>query len=285
MTARRTVLVAGLTLCSSTLAAAAVTDATAARRGATWLAAQQISTVGQQADAIVAMAATGTAKATLRARLAALAPAAPSYATTAGAAGKVVLAAVAAGANPANINGVNYVARIRSSYHNGLYGSGTYDQAYAILALRAAGQTVPLKAIRRVTGARGTGGWGYRLSTGVRDDVSATGITIQALRAFGLSPRHGGLAAATTWMVSRRNASGGYAIDGGNRPAEANSTAIVISALRSMRRTPARRTIDRLRRLQEADGGFRFTIAARGSRVMASVDAIVALAGKTLPVR
>ena len=266
-------------------ASAAVTDATAARRGANWLSSQQITGVGQQADTIVAMAATGIAKSTLRARLAALTPAAPAYATGPGSAGKVALAAVAAGVNPRNVGGVNYIGRIRGAYRNGFYGTSTYDQAYAILALRAAGEPVPIMAIRRVTGARGTGGWGYKLSTGVRDDASATGVMIQALRAFGLTTRHSGLANATTWMVSRKNSGGGYAIDGGNRPTEANTTAIVIAAMRSMRRTPPRTTINRLRRLQEGDGGFRFTLAARGSRVIASADAVVALSGKTLPVR
>ena len=65
----------------SASANAAVTDATAARRGANWLSSQQITGVGQQADTIVAMAATGIAKSTLRARLVALTSAAPAYAT------------------------------------------------------------------------------------------------------------------------------------------------------------------------------------------------------------
>jgi len=285
MNPRLALTIVGTVLGLSASANAAVTDATAARRGANWLSGQQIAGVGQQADAIVAMAAVGTTKSTLRARLSALTPAAPAYATGPGSAGKVVLAAVAAGVNPRNLGGVNYVARIRAAYHNGWYSTSTYDQAYAILALRAAGEPVPIMAVRRVTGARGGGGWGYKLSTGVRDDASATGLVVQALRAYGLTPRHGGLAAATTWMVSRKNSAGGYAIDGGNRPTEANTTAIVIAAMRSMRRTPPRTTINRLRRLQEGDGGFRFTLAARGSRVLASVDAVVALAGKTLPVR
>jgi hypothetical protein len=285
MNPRLALAIVGTVFGLSASAQAAVTDATAARRGANWLSGQQITSVGQQADTIVALAAVGTAKSTLRSRLSTLTPAAPAYASGPGSAGKVVLAAVAAGVNPRTLGGVNYIARIRGAYRNGWYGTSTYDQAYAILALRAAGESVPIMAIRRVTGARGRGGWGYKLSTGVRDDASATGIMVQALRAYGLTPRHSGLAAATTWMTSRRNSAGGYAIDGGNRPTEANTTAIVIAAMRSMRRTPSRTTINRLRRLQEGDGGFRFTLAARGSRVMASVDAVVALAGKSLPIR
>ena len=46
--------------------AAAPTDREAARAGATWLQGLSIGTVGQQADAIVALAATGRPRAALR---------------------------------------------------------------------------------------------------------------------------------------------------------------------------------------------------------------------------
>lgn len=285
MRPRTLIATAAIAALLCTVATAAPADVTAAKRGATWLRGQSIDTAGQQADAIVALAAVGTPKATLRSRLSALAVSAPGYATGAGSAGKIVLAAVAAGANPRAVSGIDYVQRVRGTYRSGYYGSGTYDQAYAVLALRAAGERVPIMALRRLTGARGAGGWGYRLSRNVPDDVSATGLVIQALRSAGLSTSHGGLRAATAWMLAQRNRAGGYAIDGRRRATEANATAIAISALRAMGRSRPGGAYRSLRRLQESDGGFRFTRVSRGSRLLATLDAVVALAGRNLPVR
>lgn len=285
MSRLRLLMVASAAAIVAAAGAVALTRAQSADRGATWLAGQSIATAGQQADAIVALSAAGRTRSSLTGRVATLATIAPSYATGAGSAGKIVLAAVSAGANPRSLGGVDYVARIRATYRDGRYGSGTYDQAYALLALAAAHEPIPRLALRRATAARGTGGWGFRLNRQGSDDISATGIMIQALRAAGLSRSHGGLRSATTWMVSRRNAAGAWAIDGGRRPTEANATAIAICALRAMGHPRPTRAIRALQALQASDGGFRFTRAAAGSRLIATLDAVVALAGRTLPVR
>ena len=185
--------------------AAASTDREAARAGAAWLETLSIGAVGQQADAIVALAATGRPRTTLRARLARMIPAASSYARTAGAAGKVVLAAVAAGRNPRSLGGVNYVARIRAQYAGGRYGASAYDQAYAILALRAAGEPVPRAAITALRDTRGIGGWGFGLTRSGRDDVSATGLLIEASRSAGVPASDVMLRQATAWLLAQRD--------------------------------------------------------------------------------
>ena len=263
--------------------AMAGTDREAARAGAAWLESLSIGAVGQQADAIVALAATGRTRRVLRARLARMTPAASSYASTAGAAGKVVLATVAAGRNPRSLGGVNYVARIRAQYAGGRYGVSAYDQAYAILALRASGEPVPRAAITALRNTRGVGGWGFSLTRSGRDDVSATGLLIEASRSAGVLATDAMLRRATAWLVAQRNASGGFHIAGAGKPTEANSTAIAIRALRAMGRTPPPSTRLALRSLQESDGGFRFTRAVRESRLLASVDAVLALSGRRLP--
>lgn len=263
-------------------ATAATSDRAAARAGAMWLTRVQIDSAGQEADAIVALAANGLSRSSLRRRFDRLAPSASSYGRSAGGAAKIVLAAVAAGANPRAVAGVDYVARIRATYAAGRYGASTYDQAYAMLALRAAGVPVPRAAIVSVRDARGSGGWGYSLSRSARDDVTATALTIQAMRAAGVPARSSGIRAATAWMLTRRNHGGGLAIDGGNRPTETNSTAIAIRTLRAMGRTPPPAMVRQLRSLQEADGGWRFTAATRESRLLATIDASLALSGKGL---
>lgn len=263
--------------------AVGATDREAARAGGAWLEGLSIGTVGQQADAIVALAATGRPRAVLRARLVRMTSAAPSYAVTAGAAGKVVLATVAAGRNPRSLGGVNYIARIRAQYAAGRYGASAYDQAYAILALRSAGEPVPRAAITALRNTRAGGGWGFALTRSGRDDVTVTGLLIQASRSAGVPTSDSMLRQATTWLLAQRNRSGGYNIGGAGKPTEANSTAIAICALRAMGRVPSPATRLALRSLQEADGGFRFTREVRENRLFATLDAVLALSGRWLP--
>lgn len=273
----------GTLLLAGGVPAVAATDIQAARSGATWLHKQRIGTVGQQADRVVAMASAGVPRVTLIRHVQAMRSGAPDYARSAGATGKVILATRAAKMNPRSLGGVNYVARLKSQYAGGRFGENTYDQAYGMLALRSAGERVPAAAIAALRRTRGAGGWGYDLNPRIRDDVSATALVIEASRAAGVSPRDPMLVGATQWMLAQRNSRGGYGIQGAGTITEANSTALAIRALRAMGRRPPANTLRELRGLQEKDGGFRFTGTIRESRLIATNDAVVALAGRRLP--
>lgn len=279
-------IVAGVTVIAVPLAGAATADHLAAERGAAWLTRNSLGAPGgQQADTIVALRLAGRSRATLAPRLDELSKAAPSYAVTAGGSGKVVMAIVAGGRNPARFAGVDYVRRITGRYAAGRYGETAWDQALSILGLRSAGRSVPATAIRATFAARATGGWGFTMSRTAADSVDATALVIEALRATGVPSTDPGLRAAAAWMLAQRNAAGGLASAGGGRPTEANSTAGAIRALRAMGRTPPANTRAALRGLQQSDGGFRFTRAVAGSRLLASDDAVVAVAGAWLPPR
>jgi hypothetical protein len=267
---------------AAAVAHAASPDTLATQRAADWLDDQTVTAAGQQADAIVALAAAGRPAASLQGRITDLIAAAPGYATRPGAAGKVVLAAVAAGRDPRNLGGIDYVARIRAGYRAGRYGASAYDQAYAMLGLRAAGDRVPAAAVGWLRGTRGSGGWGFSVRGG-RDDVSATGLLMEALRAAGVRTADPLLRGPTAWIAGQANGQGGFNINGGRRPTEANSTAIAIRAWRAAGRKPLSRWRVALRGLQEADGGVRFTAATRESRVLATADALIAFSGGYLP--
>ncbi len=279
----RRVALTGLVALLAPAAALGQTDRQATVRGAGWLAAASIQTVGQQADAIVAMAAAGRSKTALRPRLAAMRGQAAAYGTTAGAIGKVVMAVVAAGGNPRAFGGVDYITRLQRQYAAGRYSATAYDQAYSMLALRSARVAIPRAAITALRASRGTGGWGFALRKTGPDDISATGLTIEAIRAAGVASSDPALRGATAWLTAQANPRGGYGIDGRGAATEANSTAIAIRALRAMGRTPPAATRAALRGLQEGDGGFRFTAVTRESRVLATVDAVLALSGRRLP--
>jgi len=277
---------AALALVPAATATAASADERAAQRAAVWLAANLGDPpAGQRADAIAALRAAGRRPAALAPLLRELSSDAPAYARTAGGAAKVVLGAVAAGADPRRLGGVDYVARITARYASGRYGATAFDQALSMLALRAAGRPVPQAAVRATLAGRGTGGWSFDLLARSRDAVDTTGLVIEALRAAGLPARHAALRAAASWMLAQRNRAGGLASAGGGAPTEANATASAIRALRALGRRPPGSTRAALRGLQQRDGGLRFTLRSEGSRLLATNDALVALAGKVLPVR
>ncbi len=174
--------------------------------------------------------------------------------------------------------------RITSRYASGRFGATGWDQALSMLGLVAAGRAVPAAAVRATLAARGAGGWGLTLArTGGHDSVDATALVIEALVAAGVRRDDPGLRAGAAWMLAQRNRAGGYASAGGGAPTEANSTAAAIRALRALGRTPPASTRAALRALQERDGGLRFTAAAAGSRLIATTDAVIAFAGRTLP--
>jgi hypothetical protein len=287
VTRRRTLAAAALLALTAPAAAvpAGPADRRAAARAAAWLRTVQDAAPGQQADAIVALAAAGSGRGVLGPRLSRLAALAPAYASTAGAAGKVALAAEAAGADPRRLRGVDYLARVRGAYAAGRYGASGFDQALAMLALAGAGERAPAAAVAALRAERGAGGWGNDLSPSGRDDVSTTAILIEALRATGVRSRDPMLRSAATWMAAQANAQGGYAFFGARGPTEANSTALVIRALRALGRTPPAASRAALRGLQLPNGSIAFTTTSPGSPLLATVDAIVALAGATLPPR
>ncbi len=267
-------------------AGAASADGAAAARAATWLASNSAGApAGQQADAIVALRAAGRSRTALRPRAAALARVAPAYATTAGGAGKVAMAAVAAGRDPASFGGVDYLRRVTNRYAAGRYGASAWDQALSLLALRAAGRNVPSTAIRATFAARGAGGWSFDLTPRGRDSVDATAIVLEALSASGVRGSDARVAAAVRWMLAQRNGEGGLGSAGGGAATDANSTAGAIRALRATGRTPPASLRAALRGLQDRDGSIRYTRASGGSRLLATNDAVVALTGRTLPVR
>jgi hypothetical protein len=115
--------------------------------------------------------------------------------------------------------------------------------------------------------------------------VDTTALTIEALRAAGVPAGDAGLRSAAAWMLAQRDRAGGLAAFGGGRATEANPTAEAIRALRALGRTPPASMRAALRGLQDRDGGVRFTGATAGSRMIATTDAVIAFAGRTLPVR
>jgi len=131
-------------------ASAVITDPQRAHRTMAYVGAQQLangsfpgfSAIGSTADAVLDMAATGygaeaAAIAFLHRQVHA------GHVTTIGLTAKVVMAAVAAGRDPSTFAGTNLLGHITDAERpSGRYGDASvFDQALAILAIKAAGQT------------------------------------------------------------------------------------------------------------------------------------------------
>ncbi len=253
--------------------------------------------VGSTVDAILAIdAAGGDPQAVVSADgkrpLDYLATQAASYAATSAAAGgKLLVGLAAAGADPRLFAGLDLVISTTMRYDSGTgaYGSSTYDQAWSILGLRAAGASVPVSATQRLQAmASSEGGWGF----GANDpapDADSTGLALMALAAAAPAPSDpaGGAAslglcsvgagsvdlgvrAAITFLRSELNTDGGFpGFGGGTSP---SSTGLALQGLAAYReatrglswsttgasgsRLTLANPVDALLNLQTAQGGF-----------------------------
>jgi hypothetical protein len=153
-----------------------------------------------------------------------------------------------------------------------------------MLAVHALHAGPSRKAVDVLLRARGRGGWNFNLtrSGGRPDDVTSTAMAILAARAAGVSAGNGTLRAGLRWLRTQRTPAGGYALGRRDRN-EANSTALAVEAARAMGSRDTR-AVRSLRSLQRGGGAFQYTRTDAGSRVLASIDAVIALSGHRLPV-
>jgi squalene cyclase len=164
------------------------------------------------------------------------APALTEYANTDGsAAGKVILGLLAAGHDPRAFAGEDYVVRLTEHFSpTGEFGVTTpFQQALAIYALAAAGETAPEPAIewlmsRQADEGSLAGSWDDGFGTAGNPD--ATAMAILALLRSGLAPQDGPIRAARDFLAASQLPTGEWEYGlgfGGN----ANSTALALQAL------------------------------------------------------
>lgn len=214
---------------------------------------------------------------------------APAYAQGAAATGKAIAGLAAAGGDPAAAGGVDLLARLQSGYDpaSGRFGSGTWDQAWAILGLVAAAEPVPSAAVAALAAlAHPGGGWGP--AAGAEADADSTGLALQAALAAGVPADDARLRAALGWLERAQGADGGWGHgDGSNL----NSTAYALGALLAAGQDPRAAPwagdhpgpLDFLLAAQGADGRLRFGVQdAAIPDLVASLQALPPLAGRAL---
>lgn len=202
----------------------------------------------------------------------------------AGALAKVALAAEAARLDVRSFGGTDLTARILEDYaaETGVFGSGPFDSALAIQALRAAGVELPQGAVDGLLATRlvdGTFAFNGDLTPGTGDS-NTTAAVVLALIAAG---EQQATAPSLDYFRAVQNKDGGWTYQKPSafgEATDANSTALVMQALLASGEDlsgwndPA----SALRALQQPSGAFAFNADAPAENLLATVQAIPALA-------
>lgn len=289
-----------------------------AERGLSWLQSIQQadgswavsfgSPAGPAVDGVLTYAAAGYDPATVR-RAAGdaslfeyLATQAVSYTqnvsgTLPGNTGKLIVGVVAGGGDPTSfgdptpINLVNNLAatlQASGAYSNTAQAAGPFNQAWAILGLSAAGETLPLSATQYLAALQNTdGGWSF--AGGGSSSVDTTGLVLQALIAGGLDPSTQAIVDALDFLRASQDEGAGW----GNP----SSTAYAIQGLlaagedigKDWQRN-GRGPLEALKYFQKTDGPFVATWEAGGFFTPGADDdfytrqALPALMQRSLPI-
>jgi len=207
---------------------------------------------------------------------------------------RTILAARACGVSPYSFAGHDLVAEVlRARLRNDSFQGQVNLTAFAILALRAAGHSARLSAVREAAGwierqQNADGGFAFGMR-GSRSDVDDTGAALQALAAAGARNRRvPGLAIG--YLVRSQNPDGGFPQQyGGESNAQSTAWAVqgLIAAGRSpggVRRRGSRSPVGYLQSLIAPAGSVRYSRTSAQAPVWVTATALVALAGKTFPV-
>jgi hypothetical protein len=261
------------------------------------------SALGSTADAVLAIVAAGADLATFdqggNTPLTYLGANAPS-AATGGDLAKLILAAVAAGENPRSLGGVDSVARLEGMIGTDGRIGGDMDtfvaHVLAVLALKSAERPLPVETIAFITDAQQEGGgWAWDGSAETTADTNTTAFAVQALIAGGEASDSAAVSAALTYYEGIQNDDGGWPYQSPSdfgTATDANSTAVTIQAILASGQDPSGEAwassegntpFPALEELQNESGAFAWQAAMPDDNLLATVQALPALAGKPFP--
>ncbi|MGQ9598741.1 MAG: cell wall anchor protein [Anaerolineae bacterium] len=255
------------------------------------------------ADVVLAIVAVGGDPATFKkgdqSPLTYLAAQAPS-AATAGDLAKLILAVVAVGKDPRTFGGVDAVAKLEKMIGAGGRIGGEQDtfvsHLYAVLALVGAGRPVPALAVNLIKEAQQeNGGWAWDGSLTTPVDTNTTAFAIQALIAAGESARSEAVTRALGYYKGIQNDDGGWPYQNPSdygTLTDTNSTAVTIQALLAAGQqvsgadwttSAGQNPLSALEALQNESGAFMWKADTPGDNLLATVQALPAVAGKAFP--
>jgi prenyltransferase beta subunit len=207
---------------------------------------------------------------------------------------RTILALRACGVSPRSLPGGDPVARLLGfRARDGSFGHLSNLTAFAIFALRAAGY--PAGGSLLVGSARwlerqqeADGGFGFA-TRGGGSDVDDTAAVVQAIADTRASTSHA-LARASAYLIGAQNRDGGFPQQPGGA-SNAQSTAWAIQGLiagglnvSAVTREGSRSPLGYLQTLLAPDGSVRYSRTGAQTPVWVTAQALIALAGKPLPV-
>jgi prenyltransferase beta subunit len=259
------------------------------------------STAGSTADAVHAIVAAGGDPAAFdqdgNSPLSYLAEQAATV-DNAGDLAKVILAVVATGENPRAFGGVDSVARLEGmAGSDGLLMTANdtfFSHILAVLALASVERPLPDGAVAAIVDAQQeSGAWAWDGSAGTDADTNTTAFAVQALVAAGEAADSEAVSKALDYYRSIQNADGGWPYQNPSSfgtDTDANSTAVTIQALIAAGQDPAGWTTDEdgdpvstLEAFQNESGAFAWQAAMPDDNLLATVQALPALAGQAFP--
>lgn len=203
--------------------------------------------------------------------------------------GKLALGVAAADLDPRAFGGLNLVISMTATLDagTGAYGATNWDHAFAMLGLRAAGESVPAAATSLLTSRQNSdGGWGF--ATPGSSDIDSTGLMLQALAAAGVPGNNAAVTKALAFLDTVQKSDGGFPNAPADTGSNANSTAFAVQGILASGADPqaarwkptSSNPISYLLSLQQPEGALTFGGQAS---LLATQQAIPALAGRALP--
>ena len=198
---------------------------------------------------------------------------------------RTVLALSGAKLDPTDFANRDLVKALRKRRRkDGSYEGQVNLTAFAVMALRAAGEDGEVsRSLRWLRNAQNSdGGWGF--TRGVASDADSTGAALQAVRGS-RSARRG-----IRWLIREQTAAGGWRIAGGGA-VNAQSTAWALQGLIANGRNPervrsgGRSGIDYLLARQDSNGHIAYSNSTDQTPVWVTAQAVVPLFGQSYPVK
>lgn len=164
---------------------------------------------------------------------------------------------------------------------SGAVGPSLNSTAWGIMALRAAGRPAGDATVAfLLAGEAPGGGWSWQAGAG--PDSNDTAAAVEALRAAGVPARARPIRRALAFLRRLQNRDGGVELEPG-RGSDAQSTAWAIQAFLAAGREPGPAAFAYLRRLQRADGSFRYSARYAVTPAWVTAQALAALARHPFP--
>jgi hypothetical protein len=223
-----------------------------------------------------------------------------SSAASGGDLSKLILATVAMGENPREFGGVDSVAKLESLIGTGgRIGSETdtfVSHTLAVLALASVQRPIPDSAVAHIKAAQQeAGGWAWDGSAATAADTNTTAFAVQALIAAGEAADSDAVTLALAYYDGIQNEDGGWPYQNPSdfgTATDANSTAVTIQAIIAAGQDPAgagwtteegNTPVAALAALQNESGAFAWQAAIPDDNLLATVQALPAVAGKAFP--